>query len=272
MKDDPVIRPVDTDALGVERVTGDINFSIAHPARVFDYFLGGRDNWPADREVAERVTKFVPGMRDEVRANRAFMRRAIQYAIGQGITQFVDIGTGLPTARPAHEIARAEVPEARVVYVDNDPIVVTHSRSLVVTDDRTQVIQADAREPETILEHPQTRARIDFDKPVALLFLLLLHFFTEKELDGLMARYVRGLCPGSQLIISHVVESQGLEPALEAYETMPAVIPRGRAHIVTLFEGWDLVDPGLTLVHNWRPDTEGGPHSDHLLGAVAVKP
>lgn len=271
MTDEPVIRPVDTDALGVERVTGEINFSVAHPARVFDYLLGGRDNWPADREVGERVRKVLPTMEDEVRANRRFLRRAVRHAVSQGVTQFIDIGTGLPTARPAHEIAQAEDPDARVIYVDNDPIVITHARSLLVHDDRTQVIQADAREPEAILEHPQVQARIDFDKPVALVFLLLLHFLTDAELDGLMDRYVRGLPSGSRLVISHVLDSPQLGPVTAAYETMPAVIPRGRTDIAELFAGWDLIEPGLTLVHNWRPDPDGGPRSNHVIGAVAVK-
>ena len=192
--------------------------------------------------------------------------------MGQGITQFVDIGTGLPTARSAHEIAQAEDPDARVVYVDNDPIVVTHSRALLPLDGRTQVIQADARMPEAIMEHPQTQAAIDFGKPVALAFLLLLHFLSDSEVEDLTERYIRDLAPGSLLIISHALDNEQAAAGNAVYETsLPSINMRGRERIGELFAGLDLVEPGLTLVHEWRPDSEGGPPSEILAGGVAVK-
>ena len=266
-----MIRPVDTDALGVERVTGQVDLTIAHPARVYDYLLGGQDNWPADREVAERVASLVPGTRDEVRANREFLGRAVRYAAEQGVTRFLDIGTGIPTVGPTHEIAQSVHPDARVVYVDNDPIVLTHARAMLVNDDLTCVVQADAREPGTILDHPQTRRLLDLGEPVALMFVALLHFITDRDLDGLVERYTRALAPGSHLIISHALQSPVADAARPAYKTSAQVTPRSRERIAGLFGDWDLVEPGVVPVGEWHPDRTDGPRSVHMYGGVAVK-
>jgi hypothetical protein len=250
-----------------------VDTSIAHPARVYDYLLGGKDNWPVDRAVAEQMTQAIPYLGDEMLANRAFLRRAVRYAAQQGVTQFLDIGTGIPTAGPTHEIAHSVDPTARVVYVDNDTSVLTHARALLVDDDRTYAIQADARKPDSIMNHPQTRRRLDFDRPIAVMFVFLLHFLTDEELDGLIDRYTRYLAPGSRLIISHGLDSPAGRAAAEPYRATAPLVPRTRAAISDLFAGWDLAAPGLVPIHQWRPDPgDPAPKSRHAVGGVGIKP
>ncbi|HEY6706598.1 MAG TPA: SAM-dependent methyltransferase, partial [Actinomycetota bacterium] len=148
-----------------------INTGVPNPARIYDYFLGGKDNFPADREIAEEVLAIAPVAREVVEDNRAFLRRAVEALTGEaGIRQFIDLGSGLPTQGNVHEIAQAAAPEARVVYVDNDPMVVTHSRALLAGDN-TVAIEGDLRQPDKVLEHPDVRELIDFGRPVALLLL-----------------------------------------------------------------------------------------------------
>lgn len=248
-----------------------IDTSLAHPARVYDYLLGGKDNWPADREVGERIMSLVPNARAEALANRAFLRRAVRYAAGRGVSQFLDIGTGIPTVGPTHATAHAIRPDARVVYVDNDPIVLAHARALLVDDDLTHVLRADVRDPETILDHPLTRERLDFSRPVALMFVGLLYFVTESEIAGLLDRYTAALAPGSLLLITHVLDTPEVEAAKKIYKTTAPLVPRSRAGIEALFTGWDLVEPGLVPIHEWHPDGDG-PRAGHILGGVGVKP
>ena len=247
-----------------------IDTSLAHPARVYDYLLGGKDNWPADRDVGERIMGLVPNARGEALANRAFLRRSVRYAAEHGITQFLDIGTGIPTVGPTHEIAHAVRPDARILYVDNDPIVLAHARALLVDDDLTHVLHADARDPETILAHPQTRQRLDFSRPVALMFVGLLYFVTEAEITGMLDRYAAALAPGSMLLITHVLDTPEVEAAKAIYKTTAPLVPRSRAGIEALFAGWDLVEPGLVPIHDWRPDDDTS-RAGHILGGVAVK-
>ena len=255
------------------RRPAEINTAIAHPARVYDYLLGGKDNWPADREVAERMIQVIPYLGDEMLANRAFLRRTVRYAARQGVTQFLDIGTGIPTAGPTHETAHAVAPAARVVYVDNDASVLAHARALLVNDDRTYAVRADAREPATILENPQVRSRLDLTRPVALMFVFLLHFITDEEIDGLLQRYTRDLAPGSMLIISHGLDTPTGRAATAPYKATAPLVPRTRAAIAELFAGWDLTAPGLVPIHEWHPDPDdGSPKSRHAVGGVAVKP
>ena len=270
-KDGSGFRPVDTDALGVRRMPGEVDTTRAHPARVYDYVLGGKDNWPADREVAERAMAALPSARDEVLANRAFLRRAVRYAARQGVTQFLDIGTGIPTVGPTHEIAHSVEPGARVVYVDNDPIVLAHARALLVDDDLTYVIQADVREPETILNHPETRGRLDFTRPIALMFVGLLYFVADEYIDGLVERYTRELAPGSLMLLSHALDTPEIRKVEEVYKATAPLVPRTREQIAGLFTGWDLVDPGLVPIHRWRPDDDGSPAAGHLLAGVATR-
>lgn len=274
MSQGPGFRPVDTDALGIHRVPAEIDTSVAHPARVYDYVLGGKDNWPADREVAERMMALIPTAENEARANRAFLRRAVRYAANRGVTQFLDIGTGIPTVGPTHETAHAVDRSARVVYVDNDPVVLAHARALLVEDDLTYVIQADVRDPESILNNPETRRRLDFGEPIALMFVGLFYFLSDDDAEGLIEQYARELAPGSLLLLTHVLDTPELRAGKEVYKATSPIVPRSPRQIAELVAGWDLVEPGLVPVHEWRPDPgdENGPPAAHMLGGVGVKP
>ena len=259
-----------THAVDDHHVDPPIDTSLAHPARVYDYLLGGKDNWPADRDVGERIMGLVPSARDEALANRAFLRRSVRYAAERGVDQFLDIGTGIPTVGPTHATAHAIRPDARILYVDNDPIVLTHARALLVDDELTHVLRADVRQPETILDHPEI-GRLDLSRPVALMFVGLLYFITEAQLNGLLERYAAALAPGSLLLITHVLDTPEVEAAKAIYKTTAPLVPRSRRGIEALFAGWDLVEPGVVPIHDWRPDGDG-PRAGHLLGGVAVKP
>lgn len=263
-------RPVDPDALGIASQHAKIDTTIAHPARVYDYVLGGKDNYPADREVAEQALAIAPSLGDEVRANRAWLRRAVTYAAEQGIDQILDIGTGIPTVGPTHQVAQRVQPDVRVVYVDNDPIVLAHSRALLVDDHRTTVMQADVREPDSVLA--RARTHLDFDRPILLMFVGLWYFVPdEDDPAGLIARYRDALAPGSMLLITHVLDSPEIMQVKKIYKTSSGVHPRSREDIARLFHGWDLIDPGLVPLHQWRP--EGGELSaEFLLGGAAILP
>jgi len=268
-------QPIDPVELGIEQPSAEIDTSKAHPARIYDYLLGGKDNFPADREAADQVAATIPLAGQEVRANRRFLRRAVADVTRLGVDQFLDIGTGIPTANPTHEVAQAIDPDARVVYVDNDPIVLAHSRALLSTDDQTVTIQADARDPEAILGHPQTRALLDFTRPIALMFVGLWYFIPdEDDPHGLTATYRAALAPGSPLIATHVLDTPEVRKASGAYAKAAApLVARTHADIAALFGDWPLVDPGLVPLHQWRPDDQGTPvPSDYVLGGVAIKP
>ncbi|MHA6765531.1 SAM-dependent methyltransferase [Streptacidiphilus sp. PAMC 29251] len=183
-----------------------IDTSVPHPARMYDYYLGGKDNFPADREAAEKVIAAGVHARDFARANRAFLGRVIRFLAEQGITQFLDIGTGIPAVGNTHEVAQQTNPAARVVYVDNDPIVLTHARALMAGHGQgaTTVIQADLRDPAAILAHPKVRAAIDFDRPVGLILVAVLHFIRDEENPDAITKLLRDALPsGSFLAISH---------------------------------------------------------------------
>src|SRR5258707_2823988 len=189
-----------------ERRPVDIRGDRPTPARMYDYFLGGKDNFEVDREAAKKVDAALGRTmtHDIVWENRRFLQRATRWLADSGVDQFLDVGTGLPTQGNVHEIAQHVNPDARVVYVDNDPIVLAHGRALLATNQTTTVITADVRSPREILDHPGTRALIDFSRPVALLVIALMHFITdEDDPAGLLATLVDGLAPGSYLALSH---------------------------------------------------------------------
>src|SRR6266498_1582061 len=190
--------------VAAERWTAEINTDVAHPARMYDYYLGGKDNFPADREAADQALAASPAVRDMARQNRAFLQRVVRFlARDAGIRQFIDIGAGLPTQGNVHEIAQAITPDARVVYVDNDPIVVVHSDALLAGHNTT-AIKADLREPNVILEHPEVREVIDLDQPVAVLLVAVLHFLQDADDPvGVVARLRDAMAAGSYLAISH---------------------------------------------------------------------
>jgi len=242
-----------------ERIAG-LDTSVAHPARVYDYWLGGKDNFAADREAAERVLAAAPGLRFRVRANRAFLGRTTRYLAAEaGIRQFLDIGTGIPTGDNTHEVAQRAAPEARVVYVDNDPIVLLHAQALLRSTPQgaTDYIQADLRDPGLILD--RAAGILDFSQPVAVMLLGVLHLISDSEDPwGIVARLMAATTAGSYLTISH--------PAIDIHPTQSTVQRIYNEHVSTpqtlrtreqtarFFTGLELVEPGLVQVHQWRPD------------------
>jgi len=228
-------------------------------ARIYDYLLGGKDNYPADRAVGESMIAQLPNVRRAVQWNRAFLHRVVRYLVGEaGIRQIIDVGAGLPTVGNTHEVALAASPHSRVVYVDHDPVVLTHSRSMLHGVPGTAVIGRDLLEPDTILADPALRELIDFSEPVALLFLSILHFVAdEDDPAGLIARLLAPFPAGSYVAISHatpdtVPEVNDVERVFDE-ATTPAHV-RSRARIRQLVAGMEIIEPGLTWPPEWRPD------------------
>jgi SAM-dependent methyltransferase len=252
--------------------------SVPSPARMYDYFLGGKDNFPADRAAGETVKAALGEVmsHDIVWENRRFLQRSVRYLSELGIDQFIDIGTGLPTQGNVHEVAQQIIPDARVVYVDNDPIVLTHGRALLATNDTTTVITADMRDPEVILAHPELRALIDFSRPVAVLFVAVFHFIRDAENPAGILRHFRDhLAPGSYLSLSHLT-SDGPPPeevaqVVDVYmDATSPIVFRPRADIEALFDGFDLIEPGLVHPWTWRPELGAdSPQTDWLSAGVA---
>ncbi|MFI0348900.1 SAM-dependent methyltransferase [Actinomadura sp. 9N407] len=234
-----------------------------HPARVYDYWLGGKDNFAADREQGDRMLKINPFISDSVRANRAFLRRVVGRLVQEtGIRQFLDIGSGLPTQDNVHLVAQRIAPETRVVYVDNDPIVLAHGRALLqgASQGRTEVVQGDLRDPDGILGDPQVRGALDFDRPMAVLINAVLHFVGDDEDPaGIVARYRDAVVPGSHMLIAHASwdlhPPESVEAAKREMQNVPFTT-RFRSHeeILALFEGLELLDPGLVQICGWHPD------------------
>jgi hypothetical protein len=244
--------------MAAERPSFDI--SVAHPARVYDYWLGGKDNFQADREAAAQMIEVLPNILPGVRANRAFLRRAVQYLAGEaGIRQFLDIGTGLPTVVNTHEVAQSIAAESRIVYVDNDPIVLAHARALLTSNPEgaTAYIDADARDTGTILR--EAARTLDFSQPVAVMALLILQYIPDS--DGpqqVVSRLMDAVPSGSYLVISDTTTDIDTERVSAGTARLNARLgpaqstPRPRAAIARYFDGLDLVDPGLVPVPQWR--------------------
>jgi hypothetical protein len=258
----------------------DFDTSVAHPARVYDYWLGGKDNFAADREAAERVLAVTPGLRFRVRANRAFLARSVRYLAREaGIRQFLDIGTGIPSANNTHEVAQAVSPGCRVVYVDNDPIVLAHARALLTSTDEgvTAYINADLRDTQKILD--AAARTLDFSQPVAIMLLGILHLIQDSEdPHGLVGRLLDAVPSRSYLAISHpaIDISASQAEAQKKYNervSTPQTL-RTHAEVCRFFDGLSLVPPGVVYVHTWRPDpgdeVPEGTTSAH--GGVARKP
>jgi O-methyltransferase involved in polyketide biosynthesis len=234
--------------------------TLAHPARTYDYWLGGKDNYEADRDVGDQVIEAMPSILPMVRANRAFLRRAAEYLVREaGIRQFLDIGTGLPTAENTHEVAQRVAPESRIVYVDNDPIVLVHAQALLDSTPQgaTAYIQADVRDPELIVR--QAAATLDFSQPVAVMMLAILHFIPDSEdPGGIVGRFMDAVVPGSYLAVSAGASDIDTERVAKAAGEFNAqrvaaqIVVRTRAEVLRFFDGLDLVDPGLVPVPQWR--------------------
>ncbi|MEU0894518.1 SAM-dependent methyltransferase [Streptomyces massasporeus] len=240
-----------------------IDISVPSVSRMYDYYLGGSHNFEVDREAARRAMEFMPGLPKVMQANRAFMRRAVRYAAGQGISQFLDIGSGIPTFGNVHEVAQAARPGARVVYVDHDPVAVAHSQAVLEGDDDAGVVAADLRKPQEILRSPEVERLIDLNQPVALLLVAILHFVEDEDDPyGAVAELREALAPGSLLVLTHAsYEGIPLPPeraggAVDVYEDIRnPLIMRSREEIARFFEGYDMVEPGLVAMPHWRPDT-----------------
>lgn len=233
-------------------------------ARIYDYLLGGKDHFAADREAAEQALSIEPGMRDGALAARGFLTRAVRYLVGAGIRQFLDIGCGLPTQGNVHEVARSVSPDVRVVYVDYDPAVVTHARALLETDSQTLVLRGDLRDPEELLADPALPRLMDLSQPAAVLMLNVLHFVPEDEVAQHAVRTLRdAVAPGSHIAIAHVVSDlrprasariNGMfQDRLRIEARRPNV--RTRAEVEAFFEGLELVEPGVVVAPEWRPDS-----------------
>ncbi|MEH0546088.1 SAM-dependent methyltransferase [Streptomyces sp. B21-105] len=256
-----------------------IDTSKPHPARMYDYFLGGKDNYEVDQAAAEQFIKAAPEVRVAVRANRSFLHRAVRHVVAEGgIRQILDIGTGLPTEPNVHQVARAVAPGTRVAYVDNDPIVSTHSMTLVDDAADTSVVLADLRDPRAVLDHPDVRRVIDFDRPVALLLVAVLHFVTEAEdPDAVVAELRDALPAGSYLVLSHAtgdLHADGRKEAAAIYKGATATMnPRSHSRVLDFFGDFTLLDPGVVLVPQWRPDEPPAPDTPPIgmYGGVARK-
>jgi S-adenosyl methyltransferase len=255
-----------------------------HPARMYDYYLGGKDHFAADRETAQQVLRAVPTLRTAARENRAFLARAVKYLVSEaGIRQFLDIGTGLPSASNVHEVAQWAAPECRVVYVDNDPIVLAHARALLTSTPagKTAYIQADLRRPEAILADPITRETLDFTRPVALMLVGVLHFLTGADHPArIVATLLDALPSGSYLVASHATHEyappgQGETIArLYTDRGVPFQFRTGDEFAEMAFGGLEMVEPGVVSVSEWRPTEELRPLPEEVAwnAGVARKP
>ena len=261
-----------------------IDISRPHPARMYDYYIGGKNHFAADRAVADRALASWPAGRIGLRENRRFLGRVVRYLANEaGITQFLDIGSGLPTTANVHEIAQAVDPSSRVVYVDNDPMVLAHARALLASapEGRTAYIQADLKSPLEILSSPVVRSVLDFGKPVALMLIAVLHFLHDEDKpEAVLSSLLDAVPPGSYLAASHMTlehDPEAVGGGQRAY--LEAGIPmhaRDSDDFASLaFSGLELVPPGVVLVSEWRPETAGprpSPAEVSCYGGVAKKP
>ena len=255
------------------------NVGVAHPARMYDYYLGGKTHYAADREAADAVLDVLPEGRDMAIANRRFLGRAVRYLASQGISQFLDIGTGIPSPGSTSDILRDANPDARVVYVDNDPIVVAHARALLCDRSPVSVVHADLREPEGLLADPGVVSALDWSEPVAVLLIAVLHFIKDSEQPQRIVETLKAAVPsGSYLAISHGTQdfhSGRANAAVRGYDQAAApFVLRTRDQVNRLFDGLTMADPGLVQLPFWRPDAdvEGDPAKIWLYAGVGRKP
>jgi hypothetical protein len=246
--------------LGAKIVTDDPDVRTPHPARMYDYFLGGKNNFAADREAAERAMALVPYSREVAWGNRQFMTRAVDTMAQAGIDQFIDLGSGFPTSPSVHEVARQSQPDARIVYVDNDPVVNQHNRALLAGEPQVLAIDADVRCPLCILDRPEVNEAIDFTRPVGLLFIAILHFVTDDEQPADIVATFRSRVPvGSMMAISHITSDDTQPEVMQTIEevygqaTAPAVF-RSSAELEKFFIGCELLEPGVVPLAKWRPE------------------
>jgi hypothetical protein len=263
-----------------KRSAADLDVTVPNAARIYDYLLDGKDNFAVDREMVEAILRRDPGVRALGWANRRFLGRAVEFLAKAGIRQFLDLGTGLPSQNNVHEVAQRVCPDARVVYVDNDPVVLAHAEALLAKDESTIVIQEDMREPERILAHPDVQRMIDFSEPVAVMFVASLHFVTdEQDPWGLVSAMTEPLVSGSYLALSHGAldgpPADVVAEIRERYKNASApMVYRDRAAITRFFDGFELLDPGVVHLTEWRSDEleRARPGGEWGLAGVGRKP
>lgn len=245
---------------GEEAVPPGVDAARPSIARVYDFLLGGKDNFVSDRQVGERIVASLPGVHSGVEQQRAVLRRAVRFLVGEvGIRQLVDIGTGLPTAGNVHEVAHRIAPATRVVYVDNDPVVLVHGRALLIDSPETIVVEGDLRDPDALLRDPDFRRLIDPTQPVGLLLCGVLHYLLDAEDPAAMVARLRDALPsGSYVFIHHLITAGDDPAAAEAQEALRAGLGRGEfrtvEQVAEFFTGFEFIDPGLVGVTEWRPE------------------
>jgi O-methyltransferase involved in polyketide biosynthesis len=257
----------------------DFDTSVPHIARVYDYWLGGKDNFAADRELGEQTLQAYPNLVFSVRANRAFLARAVRFLAEQaGIRQFLDIGTGIPTANNTHEVAQRIAPDSRIVYVDNDPIVLSHAQALLKSNPKGECayIDADLRDPDTILA--AAAETLDFGQPVAVMLIAVMHFIgDDAQASAIIARLKEACAPGSFVVISHAGSDIDAKQQTEMVRRLNQSVAekatlRDQAGVTRLFAGLELVEPGVVRVSDWRPDSDlEAARPTGLWGGVARK-
>jgi len=263
--------------------SADLRTDVPHAARIYDYLLGGKDNFAADREAAAKIVKNLPNLPTSMRAGRKFMTRVAHYLAAElGIRQFLDIGTGLPTSPNLHEVVQQVAPDSRVVYVDNDPLVLVHARALLTStpEGQTGYLDADLRDPDAIVNAAELRDTLDLNEPVAVTLMAILQYVADdQDARRIIDRLMTLLASGSALALSTVTADtapEQVDRGNAAYKDSGIPIrSRTRAEVERLFDGLDLVDPGVTLVTHWHPDDEARAVDDghvYLYGGVAVKP
>jgi len=254
--------------------------SVPNVARMYDVMLGGKDNFQVDRDAVAKVLEALPDGIEVVRRNRGFLRRVVRFLAGEaGIRQFLDLGSGLPTMRNVHEVAQEVDPEARIVYVDHDPVVVAHARALLEVNPNVRAVKADLRYPERLLASPDVREFLDLSQPVAVLLVSVLHFLPAEEVKRLVGEVLEAVPAGSYLVVSHgtsdYITDDSAAGLSDAYADSAAggTTPRPRGQILEFFEGWDLVEPGLVGIAFWRPEQPvSADRTVYYYGGVARKP
>jgi S-adenosyl methyltransferase len=266
------------------RVPDGVDTTIPSVARIYDYLLGGKDNYAVDRAAAARFIELVPEVPQIARANRQFLVRSVRFLAEAGVRQFVDLGAGLPTSPNVHEVARRFVPDARVVYVDHDQVVLTHGNALLATADGVSVVRADLREPAEVLGHPDVTRLIDFSQPVAVLLLAVLHFISDDEEPGQIVAGYRDRVPGGSYLVISTGSSEdagGADVDAEANARLEElyssagtpIVGRSNKQVMEFFAGCELVAPGLVQLAQWRPENwaEARTTRIHMLAGVGRK-
>jgi S-adenosyl methyltransferase len=257
-------------------VPDSINTELPSAARVYDYLLGGGHNFAIDRVVGEKVLRALPNGGQIAGSNRAFLRRAVLFMIEQGITQFLDLGSGIPTVGNVHEIAQQADPDARVVYVDYDEVAVTHSELLLRDNDNATVVAADATKPDRVLSAPAVRDVLDFSKPIGLLMVAVLHFIPdEKKPRDVLAQYIEALPAGSLVALSHLTADGKPEEMAAVVEAMKnsrdPMYFRSHAEFSTMFTGLEVLDPGVVSAPHWRPEVDYDTSPEDVYAGVGRK-